>query len=167
MPLRTKELTQETAGHAPYRLMEEIIALSAADNWHAAKLEWDLATVYFVDSNAPGTCLCGHFPIIEHCVLVNHLNFNQATVGNVCVTRFMGLASEGIFASLRRVRDDRTAALNPAAIEYAKGKGWLNDWEHEFYLNTWRKRKLSPRQWAKRKQINARVLSQCYCEVTV
>jgi hypothetical protein len=143
---------------APYRLVEEIVALSVANTWHLAKSEWALAEVYLADQ--PGTCLCGHYPIIEHCVLCNRENGNTAVVGNVCVTRFLGLASEVIFAGLRRITHDCGKAMNQAAIEYAHSRGWINDWERDFYLDTSRKGKLSPKQRAKRVEINRRVLAQ-------
>jgi hypothetical protein len=67
---------------------------------------------YFADQEAPGTCICGHFPIIEHCVLQNRLNGNEVVVGNVWVQKFLGLASGTIFEGLRRVMDNRERALN-------------------------------------------------------
>jgi hypothetical protein len=143
----------------PYRLVEEILARSVSADWGAAKAEWSLADVYFADS--PGACLCGHAPIVEHCVLVNRRNGNVVTVGNVCVTRFMGiLAADRIFQGLRRVMKDREAKLNKDAVAYAHHKGWINDWELDFYLNTCRKRKLSPRQRAKRSLINEHVVAR-------
>src|SRR5262245_49233660 len=84
----------------PRRLVEEIIALSIADTWGEARGEWTLSDVYFTDT--PGRCLCGH-PITEHCLLVNHLNGNEAVVGNHCVKRFLDIPSEPIFAGLRRI----------------------------------------------------------------
>lgn len=63
-----------------YKLTSGVISLSVADNWDAAKLEWALQEVYEADE--PERCLCGHFPIIELCILSNSRNGNLATVGN-------------------------------------------------------------------------------------
>jgi len=52
-----------------FRLTTEIVARSASKVWDAAKLEWVLHEVYEADE--PESCLCGHFPIIELCVLRN------------------------------------------------------------------------------------------------
>src|SRR5262245_19948013 len=82
-------------GHTPYLLRERIVALSVARSWAEANGEWDLLHAYFADE--PGTCLCGHSPITEHCVLVNRRNGNTAVVGNVCVTRFLGLDTAAVF----------------------------------------------------------------------
>jgi hypothetical protein len=145
--------------HASYRLVERIIALSVAGAWHQAKQEWEIARIFFADSDAPGTCLCGHSPIIEHCVLRNRLNGKIAVVGNVCVTKFLGLFSEKLFSALRRVARNPEAALNAETIHHAYARGWITPWEKSFYLDTWEKRRLSARQRAKRVEINCRVLA--------
>lgn len=135
-----------------YKLTEEIIARSVADFWDAAKLEWSLSEVY--EAEEPETCLCGHFPIIELCILQNKHNHGFATVGNCCVKKFLGLESDKIFQAVKRVRKDNERALNAEAIDYGFSKGWINDWERSFYLDTMRKRILSTKQKSKRIQIN-------------
>jgi hypothetical protein len=141
-----------------FRLIEEIIARSVAKNWDKARLEWDLKQVYREDE--PQTCLCGHTPIIEICVLQNRRNGNFADVGNVCVTKFLGLESDLIFLGLKRVAKDGHKALNEAAINYAFEQCWINEWERDFCLNTVRKRSLSSKQAAKRTEINRLVLAK-------
>lgn len=139
-----------------YQLSREIIARSNATTWDEAKLEWDLAAIYHQDE--PETCLCGHFPIIEICVLHNRLNGNRAIVGNVCVKKFMGLPSERIFQAVRRIRKDPSRPLNAEAIEHAFQRGWINGWERRFYFDTMRRRNPSQKQLNKRLQINENVL---------
>ncbi|MCE7517177.1 hypothetical protein LZG37_03425 [Halomonas titanicae] len=135
-----------------YRLTSEIISRSVSDIWDAAKLEWALSAVY--EAEEPETCLCGHFPIIELCILHNPSNGNYATVGNCCVKKFLGLNSEKIFQAIKRVRKDSERALNAEAIEHGFNRGWINQWERDFYISTMRKRKLYPKQLAKRIQVN-------------
>ena len=60
-----------------YQLTREIIALSFAQTWTEAKLEWEIAEVY--RAGQPDACLCGHFPIIEVCVLVNKATRHEAS----------------------------------------------------------------------------------------
>ena len=139
-----------------YRLTEEIIERSVSDSWDQAKLEWSLREVYEADE--PETCLCGHFPIIELCVLSNRLNNNSATVGNCCVKQFIGLPSDKIFQAVKRVRKDGEKSLNAEAIDHAYYRGWINDWEKRFYHDIMRKRKLSERQRETKIQINEKVL---------
>lgn len=135
-----------------YKLVQEIIARSESNSWDSAKLEWSLSEVYEVDE--PEKCLCGHFPIIELCVLQNSYNLGFATVGNCCVKKFLGLDSDKIFQAVKRVRKDDRRALNAETIEYGFDKGWINGWEKDFYLDTMRKYKLSEKQMAKRIHIN-------------
>jgi hypothetical protein len=141
-----------------YKLTEEIIALSEAKIWDAAKHEWVLHEIY--EAEEPETCLCGHFPIIEVCTLQNKLNANFATVGNCCVKKFIGLPSDLIFQAVKRVRKDSQKALNAAAIQHAHDKGWINDWEYTFSLDTMKKRNLSHSQMTKREQINQKMINR-------
>lgn len=138
-----------------YRLTQEIIELSQSTNWDAAKLEWKLETIYEADE--PEHCLCGHFPIIEVCILRNQMNLNLATVGNCCVKKFIGLPSDKIFQAIKRVRKDDEKSLNAEAIAYAHEKAWINDWERDFYLDVMRRRKLSLKQIDKKKQVNQKL----------
>jgi hypothetical protein len=141
-----------------YKLTQEIIALSIAKTWDKARSEWKLDRVYYEDE--PDTCLCGHFPILEICVLLNEQNGQTATVGNCCVKKFIGLPSDKIFQAVRRVRYDYTKALNEKTIAHAYQHNWINDWERDFYFDTMRKRKMSENQLTKRIQINQKILSK-------
>src|SRR6476660_5836070 len=57
--------------HKAKELKRAILARSESDVWELAKAEWLLDHIY--ETEEPGTCLCTHFPIIEHCVLINRL----------------------------------------------------------------------------------------------
>ncbi|MBE9127914.1 MULTISPECIES: hypothetical protein [unclassified Coleofasciculus] len=141
-----------------YRLTQKIIALSTAKTWDKARLEWKLDDVYYEDD--PDTCLCGHFPIIEICGLLNKQNGRTATVGNCCVKKFIGLPSDKIFQAVRRVRHDNTKALNEETISHAYKHGWITDWERNFYSDTMRKRNMSEKQRTTRIQLKKKVLSK-------
>lgn len=141
-----------------YHLFKAIIELSVAKTWEEAKLEWDLKCVYCEDE--PLTCLCGHTPIIEICVLRNRFNGNIADVGNVCVTKFLGLESNLIFSGLKRIAKDGDKALNEAGTNYAFEQGWINEWERDFCINTMRKRSLTAKQVMKRAKINCLILTK-------
>jgi len=107
-----------------YKLGQEIVARSVAKVWDTAKTEWGLHEIYEADE--PETCLCGHFPIIELCVLINRRNGQLATVGNCCVKKFMGLPSDLIFQAVKRVRADSGRSLNAESIEQDGGIVILN-----------------------------------------
>ena len=141
------------------KLREEIIERSESNSWDKAKSEWELDYIYFAEKGEPERCLCGHFPIIELCVLINLENGSHATVGNCCVKKFMDIRSDIIFQAVKRIQDDDESALNEDAIEYAHARGWLTDWEYKFSQDTKRKRKLSSKQLAYRTRINKKILA--------
>lgn len=139
-----------------YKLSEGLIALSEASSWDEAKLEWDLEHVWREDE--PDTCLCGHSPIIEICLLRNRYNRKTAIVGNCCVKKFGTLPSDLIFQAVKRIQENIERAINPETIDYAYRKNWINDWERNFYMDTWRKRSLTGPQNRTRIKINTMVL---------
>lgn len=139
-------------------LMREITALSEASSWEEAVKEWKLQSIHFAPS--PQTCLCTHFPILEICTIENYLNQRSVDVGNCCVKKFIGLPSDKLFQAVKRVKKDVTKSLNQETLDYALEKGWITAWEHRFYRDTLRKRKLSDKQIEKRKQINETVSKQ-------
>ncbi len=139
-----------------YKLTQMIIERSNSEVWDVAKLEWTLIDVYRADE--PEACLCGHFPIIEICVLGNIYNHKRAVVGNSCVKKFIGLSSDKIFKSVGRVQKDKTKALNAEALKHAREKGWINRWEFDFGINTMRKRNLSEKQMQTRIKINEKMM---------
>lgn len=140
-----------------YTLTKEILSRSHSASWDEAKLEWKLHNIYEVDEFE--TCLCGHYPIKEVCVLQNSRNQNMATVGNCCVKKFIGLPSDLIFQAVKRVRKDGEKSLNFEAIAHAYAKGWINDWEFKFSVDTMNKRKLTGNQLEKRMQVNHKMLN--------
>lgn len=141
-----------------FKLFKEIIELSESDNWQHARNEWHLREVYFAEE--PDTCLCGHYPIIELCIVQNRHNSNTATVGNCCVKKFLELPSDKIFTAVKRVRSDEERSLNAEAIEHAYENGWINDWENDFYNDVFKKRKLSAKQLAIKVKINMKILAR-------
>ena len=143
-----------------YRLTTEIINRSRSNIWDAAKLEWQLQEVF--ESDDPDTCLCGHFPINEICILRNRSSDTQVVVGNCCVKKFIGLPSDKLFQAVKRIRKDLENSLNADAIQHAHEKGWINQWERDFYLDIMRKRILSSRQTAVKVRINEKVLRNMY-----
>jgi hypothetical protein len=140
-----------------FQLTERLLELSVADIWDEAKLEWKLDSVWREDE--PDTCLCGHFPINEICLLRNQRNNNTAIVGNRCVKKFTNLPSDLIFQAIKRIEGDDERAINAETIAHAHAKGWINTWERSFYMDTWRKRRLSGAQHSKRVQINRKIIA--------
>lgn len=139
------------------KLSAEIIALSVATRWEEAFREWRLFQIYEADEVQ--TCLCGHHPIHEICVLHNSKNGNEAEVGNVCVNRFMGIESQKIFDGIKRIQKDIEKSLTIDAILIARERILISDWEKTFYLDIRLKRNLTDKQLAKKIQVNTKVLN--------
>lgn len=140
-----------------YKLFQEIIALSNADNWEEAKKEWDLECVY--ESDAPLTCLCGHYPITNICVLYNVCNKCTTEVGNECVKKFFKIElADAIIKSIKKVKADISKSINIETLDYLHDKKHINKWEYNFYMDIMYKRRLTDRQFNKKQQINQKFL---------
>lgn len=140
-----------------YKLSEEILKLSVSKFWDSAKFEWKFENAY--ESEDQQTCLCGHFPIINVCVIKNTKNGNCTEVGNCCVNKFLNI-DEGnkIFISIKRIKNDLTKSMSVDVVEYLKNKNIIDDFEFNFYINILRKRKLSDKQLEIKKKINKKLL---------
>ena len=137
-------------------LHAEIIKRSVQKEWYQARQEWTL--FYIWDNDSGQVCLCTHNPIHEICVIQNKFTGQKIEVGNCCVNNFLGLPSEGMFASYRRVRSNLSKSINNSLLYLLKEQRIITDWEYRFYQDTWRKRKMSFRQAEKRREINSKVL---------
>ena len=139
-------------------LVTELLYLSNHLEWNLAKDEWLLDTIYFDDNKQ--TCLCGHYPILEICVIKNKDTKEKATVGNCCVKNFLDLPSDKIFSAIKRIKIDIEKSLNIETIEFAYSKKWINDWELNFYSDTFKKRSITDKQNLKRIDINQKILNK-------
>jgi hypothetical protein len=86
-----------------------------------AKGEWKLNELY--EAEEPETCLCGHFLIIEICILQNKVNAQLVTVGNCCVKKFIDPPTNLIFQTVKCVRKNSQKSLNAEAIQHVYNKG--------------------------------------------
>ena len=141
---------------AQFQLAAQIMERSRAKAWNEARPEWELAHLYRADK--PRTCLCGHRPIMEICVLHNNTTGKMVEVGNQCIKVVLGLPSGKIFQALRRVRSNAKKSLNVEALEHALKEGWITILEYEFYSSVMRKRKLTPERLQLKVEINKRFI---------
>lgn len=140
-----------------FKLTEEILKLSDSRYWDSAKIEWNFENAYY--SEELQTCLCGHFPIRNICVIKNTKNKNIIEVGNCCINKFLGIDDGNkIFISIKRLKEDLTKSMSVEVLDYLKRKKILNDFEYKFYNNIIRKRKLSDKQLKIKKSINQKLL---------
>jgi len=139
-----------------FQLMERIVEMSVADSFQEAKLEWFLKAIYKGDD----TCLCGHSPINNLCVLHNKKNGNETIVGSSCVQKFIGIDTQKLFASYALIVKDEKSYLDEKFIEYLFEHEIITEWERGFLLSTCRKKFewLSEKQQAMRVKINKKVI---------
>ncbi|OHA79668.1 MAG: hypothetical protein A2675_03230 [Candidatus Yonathbacteria bacterium RIFCSPHIGHO2_01_FULL_51_10] len=138
-----------------YKLTTELLKLSQSQKWNEAKLEWELADVEEVEE--PETCLCGHFPILEVCMIENARTQQNARVGNSCVKKFNN-KSDKIFRSVASVKKKPEKSVNSETLEFARQKGWVTTKDYEFYIDILRRRSLSEKQLAWKKSVNNKIL---------
>lgn len=139
-----------------FTLVEDILKNSRSKIWDIAKTEWKLDGISYSDE--PDTCLCGHYPIKELCHIRNIYTQIEVTVGNCCINKFIGLKPKKYFNTLKRVKQNIHLPFNADFIHLAYEKKVINLWEKTFYLDTWRRRKLSVNQIMKRAEINKKIL---------
>lgn len=138
-------------------LEQPIIALSESKVWRTAKLEWQLTNIHF--ALKPKTCLCGKYPIKELCEITNKMNGKEAIVGNCCIKQFMQeIPSNLIIQCIKRILKNLTSNMNSETLEFANFKGWLTEWEYNFYLDISLQRNLTDKQLNRKLEINNKVI---------
>lgn len=141
-----------------YKLTEEIISLSESKQWDLAKSEWGFEFAYYAEELQ--SCLCGHYPIRNICVIKNRINLAVTEVGNCCINKFLGIdAGNKIFFSIKKLREDITSSISAEVIEYFYRKRGMTEFDYKFYKSIFRKRRLSPKQLEIKKNINSKFLS--------
>ncbi|MDD5615307.1 MAG: hypothetical protein PHH85_03815 [Candidatus Methanoperedens sp.] len=142
-----------TDGKSKFKiLMETLLEASKSKEWDVAKKEWKMTKIYFVDPESTSgesfyeTCSCSHYPIKEVITIKNTLNKNELTLGNCCITKIIEDKKENkrhkaIFNALKYKK------INKELIEQAYyNDHFINQWEFEFLLKTFRKRSRSEKQ---------------------
>lgn len=136
-----------------YKLKEEILKLSTSQDFEIAKLEWTFTNAF--QSDGYETCLCGHYPIRNICVIKNATNNAVTEVGNCCINKFLGLRLGNlIFSSINKLKKNNTKSMNENSLIYILQKNVINQYEYGFYNNIMRKRKLSEKQLNLKVKIN-------------
>jgi hypothetical protein len=123
-----------------WKLIEEITKASVSKSWPEAKKEWEISNIYFNFSPSATTCICGHPHIKEVIIIRNKLNRSEMIVGNHCIKTVMGFNHDLFFHAIARNK------LNEAVIEQGHNDYLISDWERQFLLDTWLKRKLTTKQ---------------------
>ncbi|MBP7874982.1 MAG: hypothetical protein KA023_09365 [Bacteroidales bacterium] len=144
---------------AEYKLFNEIISLSDSDIWDIAKNEWIFDSIY--ESAEPQTCLCGHFPIINICVIQNTVNRKITEVGNCCVKKFFNISDgDAIISSIKQLKKKGVSkSINIKSLGYIYKKNVITQWDYDFYKDIHKKRNLTDKQKEIKEIINKKFLS--------
>ena len=111
-------------------------------------------------SEEPQTCLCGHFPIINICVILNLLNKNKTEVGNCCINKFLGIdTGDKILPSINRLKRDLSKSMSSESLAYLYDKGVISKKEYDFYFDIRKKRNLSLKQESFKQSINKKLIA--------
>ena len=143
------------------RLKDVIVQNSVANSWKQAKSEWELDYIFFEEG---GKCICGKYPITEHCVITRRLDRSRSLiVGNRCVQQMGGELSKlsaTSFACLKKVKKDPfNKHANEGLITMAIERGVLGEAEGNDYLDLWRKRNLVDWQEDKMVAMNHKIIT--------
>lgn len=143
-------------GRNKWNLIKRVTETSKTTNWLEAKKEWVVDSIYHVeDPEEFETCICGHYPIKEVIVIKNKHNGKTLIVGKCCINKFPACPSDynNFFQAIRNKK------INLAVIEQGFEDKVINEWEHGFTKNVWRKRKLTEKQQNKYSEIKQRLLN--------
>lgn len=136
----------------PYELFKLILALNESQDWHEAKWECKMEAYQKLEKEW-SNCICGH-RIKEICIIRNQLNGNEAQVGNCCLTKFPYQESR-LYAFRALVK----CKINKYVIDFAHKLDVINDWEHEFMMDNFRRWKLSDKQKYYLRKIRRKILN--------
>ncbi len=140
-----------------FKLTEEILKLSNSKFWESAKHEWNFEYAYCSDELQ--TCLCGHYPIKNICVIKNGNNKNVTEVGNCCINKFLRIEDGNkIFISIKRLKEDLSKSMSAEVLDYLKSKKILSSFDYNFYSNIIRKHNLTQKQLETKKRINQKLI---------
>ena len=146
-----------------YKLISELLKLSYSHSWSEAKKEWGIHYIYYLDDE-PQACLCGHYPIVEVCVIKNNITGKTTEVGNCCVKKFLEIENIGydvslIFQAIKRILENISNSANLDTIFYAQQMGIWNNQNVEFYHKIYKKRNLSLKQLKYKQDLNKKLLT--------
>lgn len=140
-----------------HKLITEIIKRSESKIWDIAKEEWCFESIYQRENS---TCLCGHHPIKNICIIHNHINNNITEVGNCCVNKFLDIdIGTKILSSIKLLQKDISKSINTQVLDFINKKKILSEWDYKFYSDIRKTRNLTEKQKNYKIRINKKFLN--------
>ena len=81
-------------------------------------------------------------------------------MGISCVKKFLDVTIKQLFDCANRIHKNIESAPNAKLIQFSYERGWIDNWEKNFSLDTFRKRNLTEKQTSVRIRINRKILSR-------
>ena len=137
------------------KLKQEILAHSVSEDWDSARHEWDVTYSYAADNE---TCICGKQHIVQVNVLENKFYGTELKVGSTCVNKFKQIDIAFVHLNLNKIRRNINARVNERTMAHLLKRNVINQVEYKFYVDVWRKRKLTHKQEWWIREINKKCL---------
>ena len=84
---------------------------------------------------------------------------NEARIGNCCIKKFFPLDTITLVRELRRVEKNIGKSFSAKVIQYFYETKKINQWERKFYMDIYRRRRLSFKQMEIKEDINRRIIN--------
>lgn len=136
------------------KLKNEIVQRSEAGDWETARSEWQLHDAW---RSEEFKCLCGQ-DINKVCQLANLINGRLVVVGCCCVRHFEVADLKGVFEGLRRICANQLGNPGEDLLILAREKEIISDRDFNFAKDVCRRRKLSDKQKAWKRDIHTRII---------
>jgi len=146
-----------------WTLSDRVVEKSIADNWDEARLEWDLINVLMLE-NEYESCECGHYTIKEVCTIYNNNTKEQLDIGNCCIKKFEREEMDvtDLIRCMKNIYGDESKSLNKEALKYCFEHKIINRAQYKYYIEIWRKRKLTESQLERKIEINQIILKKAF-----
>jgi hypothetical protein len=138
-----------------FKLVNELVSRSFANNWDTARSEWKLTNVWQENG---GVCVCGKEDIIHHSELTNIITLKTLVVGSCCVRKVLDLRPDLVSTGLQKLKEGGN--MNEEAIYFAYDNKWITELERDFCLSVKSKRTFSEKQYDWIIKIEKKVLKE-------
>ncbi len=146
-----------------WQLRQALTGMSQATEFKAALREWKIIDVKDLEENEGSeTCLCGHYPIREIFTVFNATTGKTALIGSVCIRFFYHegqfTGAHTIIDSLRGLKRNPLNSANERLVKLAQDFGLIRQANVDFYVDIWRKQKLTNPQRVYKRNLNEIIL---------
>ncbi|WP_031411011.1 hypothetical protein [Vibrio parahaemolyticus] len=140
------------------KLFEKVIALSRANNWHDAKMEWVFRG--FAQGVADETCLCGKCSISKVFTLCNLYTESKIELGSSCINKFIPFSDSMLRKNAIEVLQDNAKQFHLKTMNQCVAQGIIEQNEFLYYLPVGKRKSIEPCKLEHRFAVNKKVVSK-------